>query len=377
MQQSPYTGEPVYVDSDAQLRACCARWQDLPALALDTEFIRTDTFYPIGALIQVSDGSDCYLIDPLTITDFSPFVALLEAPAITKVLHSCSEDLEVFERLFGVLPRPVFDTQVAAALAGHGFSLSYQALTELMLAIHVPKGETRSNWLQRPLSAAQIHYAALDVAYLPVIYQQLRAALDAQGRLSWLEEEGDQLLANYRENSRADQYYRRIKAAWRLSGEQLERLRRLATWREQTARERDRPRGRILKDKSCLEIARSCLRHSRELAAIEEVGPKTVRQYGDRILALLNEPVSDSELPEPLPGPLPGRVRELEKALKARVGERAEQLQVARELLARNRDYEALIRSGLEQGEYRLPASLSGWRKAVIGDELLALAQRY
>ena len=130
----------VYVDSDEQLSQLCQQWAGAELLALDTEFIRTDTFYPIAGLLQLSDGKGCFLIDPLTIDDFSPLAALLEDPAIIKVLHSCGEDLEIFDCLFGVLPQPLFDTQIGAALAGMDFSMGYQRLTEELLQQHVPKG---------------------------------------------------------------------------------------------------------------------------------------------------------------------------------------------------------------------------------------------
>ena len=372
-----YTDHPTYIDSSEQLLHFCHQWSQAPVLALDTEFIRTDTFYPIGALIQVSDGSGCFLIDPLAIDDFAPFKQLMTDTTIVKVLHSCSEDMEVFDRLLGVLPEPVVDTQIAAALDGLGFSLSYQRLTEVLLDIHVPKGETRSDWLQRPLTDSQIHYAALDVAYLPELYQRLHDSLDAKQRLSWLREECDQLAINYRMNSAEHAYFKRIKSAWKLSPEELGLLQTIIRWREQMARDKDRPRGRILKDRACFDIVKARPRDNRELAEIDDVGTQTVRHYGDDLLRMVKESQHSTEFPERLPPPLPSETRSLAKALKAHVQHRAKHLQVAEEMLARKKDYEALMRSGLDGGDYQLPESLNGWRKAVVGDELLAIARRH
>ena len=364
---------PVYIDDNETLRKYCLQWQHATVLALDTEFIRTDTFYPIGALIQVSEGTACFLIDPLSIDDFTPFTKLLTDPGIVKVLHSCSEDLEVFERLFQVLPQPLIDTQIAAGLDGYGFSIGYQKMTESLLQIHVPKGETRSNWLQRPLTESQIHYAALDVAYLPEMYHRLQQSLELKGRWQWLLDDCAQLTRGQNDSDAVSQYYKKVKSVWKLSVRQLGVLRCVVEWRESEARERDRPRGRIVKDKSCFDIARLQPRDIKSLSAIEEVGPKTIRNYGTVLLNLVasGQSLPASALPEQLPKPLPPQAGSLLKQLKAHVNHRAEHLQMAPELLVRKRDYEALLRSGAGDQDYQLPESLCGWRKEVIGKDLL------
>ncbi len=376
--QSQQIDHPVYIDNSESLEQFCQQWSQAEFLTLDTEFIRTDTFYPIGALIQVSDGKGCFLIDPLAIEDFSAFKQILIDDKIIKVLHSCSEDLEVFDRLLGVLPQPLIDTQIAAGLDGLGFSMGYQRLTEALLQIHVPKGETRSNWLQRPLTNSQIHYAALDVAYLPKMYRMLRDSLQAKGRWSWLVEECQGLAENYRRNSDIELYYQKVKSVWKLSRQQLAVLQALTLWREQQARKRDKPRGRILKDKSCHDIARWQPADLKALSRIEDVGPKTLRQDGETILGIVQAAldIDEREYPQSLPKPLPPQTGTLLKRLKAHVGQRADHLQLAQELLVKKRDYEALLRSGMERGEYKLPESLGGWREDVIGRDLLAIIQR-
>lgn len=360
---------PVFVDTDEQLQQLCLQWAEAPLLVLDTEFIRTDTFFPIAGLLQLSDGQGCFLIDPLAIEDFSPLAGLMEDQSIIKVLHSCGEDLEVFDCLFGVLPQPLFDTQVGAALAGMDFSMGYQRLTEDLLQQHVPKGETRSNWLQRPLTASQIHYAALDVAYLPEIYQLLADKLQALGRFEWWQQDCQAITDRFCNYAPADQYYLKVKSAWKLPPAELALLQLITSWREEQAKLRDVPRGRIVKDRACFDIARTQPQTLQALSAIEDIQHRTVRKEGETLLELVNQGQSlpQEDWPPAMPRPLPPQSTALVKSLKAHVVQRAAHLNLPQEMLARKKDYEYLVR------ERALPAGLQGWRQQVIGDELLKL----
>ena len=183
-------------DNDS-LGQFCAQWQQLPFVALDTEFMRVDTFYPIAGLLQIGDGERAFLIDPLTIDNWQPLAQLLENPAVVKVLHACSEDLEVLLRLTGSLPAPLFDTQLAAAYLNLGFSMGYSRLVSEVLGIDLPKGETRSDWLQRPLSETQISYAAEDAVHLAELFVRLRPKL-SDDKYAWVLEDGAELVANLR-----------------------------------------------------------------------------------------------------------------------------------------------------------------------------------
>lgn len=363
------------IANNQQLKLACQQWQKVQLLALDTEFIRTDTFYPIAGLLQLSDGERCYLLDPLTIDEWEPFVELLQNENIVKVLHSCSEDLEVFDRLFSVLPTPLFDTQIAAAMLGFGFSLSYQNLVEQQLGIHVEKGETRSNWLQRPLSESQKHYAILDVEYLPEIYQALTEALDESNKLAWLQEECRLMTESFYQ---AEPYYKKVKSAWKLSAKKLLVLDKLTQWREKTARRDNVPRGRVLDDRCCFAIVDKLPSSKQQLSQTPDIRHKTLRLYSDEILSLIDEAknASAETMPAMLPKPLPSSCNPVLKQLKAHTLETAKALNTAPEVLVKKRDYEALLRSGLQAGQYHLPKSLSGWRKPVIGDALLALCQK-
>ena len=165
---------PQWVDNDQQLASLCASWMRQPIIGVDTEFMRSDTFFPHIGLLQIADADGAYLIDPLKIRDKSSLIEVLKQPSVIKVIHSCSQDLAVFHHYLGIFPEPIFDTQVAAAFVGHGLAISYANLLKNLLDIDIPKQETRSNWLQRPLSKAQLHYAALDAIYLLPIYHQMR-----------------------------------------------------------------------------------------------------------------------------------------------------------------------------------------------------------
>ena len=359
---------PVHVTANAQLAELACAWSERPLLALDTEFQRETTFYPIAGLIQLGDAQQQYLIDPLTIDDWSPLRTVF-AEAKPRVLHACSEDLEVFARLIGALPEKLFDTQVGAALAGFGFSLSYQALVRECLGIEVEKEQTRSDWLRRPLSVEQCHYAALDIAYLPAVFECIAERLDKNNRFNWWESEGAALLATSRNAILPTQYYLKLAAGWRLRGVQVAALQQLCAWREVEARARNVPRGRILKDAQCLEIARVLPSTLAELAGAPELHPQQVRLEGERILALIAvaKALPVAEHPAPIGEPLRRELGDRLKQLRQLVETRGQELQISAEILARKRDCEWVLRSG------ELPLSLQGWRREIIGEPLLAL----
>ena len=364
--------ETQWVLDDEDLARLCAQWRELPYVAVDTEFMRVDTFYPIAALLQVGDGRCAYLIDPLAITDWSAFAGLLEDPGVVKVLHACSEDLEVFLRLTGSLPTPLFDTQLAAGYLNIGFSMGYSRLVQSVLGIELPKGETRSDWLQRPLSEMQVRYAAEDAQHLAELYDALLPRLDENKR-SWILEDGAELVANLQRELDPDEAYRDVKQAWRLKPQQLAVLKVLAAWREREARARNQPRNRVLREHSLWPLARTQPRDLVALARIEDMHPRTVRQDGETLLAMIREAAAtpEQDWPEPLPEPLPLEASSLLKKLRA-VGQReGAALGIAPELMLRKKVLEALLKTGYPDGPYRLPESLRGWRRERMGQALL------
>lgn len=361
-----------WIGDDASLAQHCATWRRLPFVALDTEFMRVDTFYPIAGLLQVSEGERAYLIDPLLISDWAPFTELLQDPAVVKVLHACSEDLEVFLRLTGNLPVPLFDTQIAAGYANLGFSMGYSRLVQAVLDIELPKGETRSDWLQRPLSVTQVSYAAEDVLHLAEVYTRLKALLPAE-KYTWVLDDGAELVSNLKREVDPQLAYREAKLAWKLSRQQLAVLQALCTWREEQARKRNQPRNRIIREHALWPLARTQPDNLVALARIEDMHPKTVRQDGEFILQLIKQAAASpaAQWPEALPEPLPLEAAGLLKKLRA-IGQReGERLGIVPELMLRKKNLEALLKTGYPDGPYQLPDSLRGWRRELMGQALL------
>jgi ribonuclease D len=378
--QVPVPVDYHYIKDDAALTACCARWRQARALALDTEFMRVTTFYPAPALFQVSDGQQITLIDPLGIRDWEPFKALLIDEGIVKILHSCSEDLLVFLHSLQVLPTPLFDTQVAASMLEHGLSVSYQNLVKHYMGVELPKAETRSDWLQRPLTPQQCDYAALDVAYLHQIHDLQCQQLEQKGRSRWLREECTRLSDTYSDEISGDfsNYYRHFGAAWQLGPQQRAALQRLAAWREQRARARNKPRSWIVKDPALLAMAQGLINSKAQLAQIPDVSDNFIRHEGEQVLALISEArkLPEAECPPPLPKPLTqGQKNRLRKAREL-VEAKAAELGVAPELLGRKRSLQALfyaLEAGGEPDAAQLPLELLGWREPILLNDLIGV----
>lgn len=363
-----------YISSDSGLQTASHYWRTSPALGIDTEFIRTDTFHPLPALIQISDGKTCWLLDVLSVTDFSPFVDIVTAPHIVKIVHAAGEDLEVFDRLLGVLPEPLFDTQIAAAFCGYGASVGYSKLVQAVLGIEVSKDQCRSDWLARPLTEEQQHYASLDVLYLPTLYQHLHNSLAHQERLPWVDEENQRQQLRYREQRDASYNIERINNAWRLNDTERKRLWHLLLGRDALARAHNKPRNHVAKDFALLEMARRPPKRREELAAMEGFKPSGIRQFGDHLIALAQH-VPDDVLCPPLPEPLGRAEGERLKDLRAVAESIAEHTDLPVELLVRKQELEQLVRQYAEMQRDQadvlvLPERLCGWRERVLGHAL-------
>lgn len=366
--------EIVWVKEDTELASWCRHFLTLPAIAVDTEFIRRTTFYPIIGLLQISDGETAVLIDPLTITEWQPLKDLMAQESVMKVFHACSEDLEVFDGLLGFLPTPFYDTQVGEAYVNAQWSLSYVKLIQCYKDIVIPKDETTSDWLKRPLTDAQKRYAALDVIYLLDVYQQQLSRLDEKNMLVWVQEDCEALAHQYAANNDAENNWRNVKAAWKLNPQSLTLLRLLFLWRDKAARKENVPKGQIIKDRSLWCIARYLPTNQQGLSKVEEITGRQQRLHGEAILQMVEQvkQLDKSQYQPPLEAPLPSQAGELSKAIRAYVMEYAQQLGIAPEAALKKKQLEPILRHLFEGKELELLSpSMTGWRKAALIEPIL------
>ncbi|WP_110635079.1 ribonuclease D [Salinicola salarius] len=348
-----------WVDTPEGLQAACEALTTADLVALDTEFFRESSFFPVPALIQLTAGEIVYLIDPQAITASDDLRQLLSAGP-PKLIHACSEDLDVLALWAGVTVAPLVDTQIAESFLGADPAMGYRRLVAQRCGVDLPKEETRSNWLERPLTPAQLDYAALDVVYLPVIWEQQRQALATLGRERWFEEECE-ALSQGRDAAAGEQWYTRHRQLWRLQPRQVEAYRELTAWRETEVRRRDVPRGWLAKDSVLYAIAEAMPSNRYELAAVDGVTPSLVKREGDAMLGLVKTARhrEASELCEPLPVPTSPAFKCRFKALKQVVQTRAEALGLAPERLSNRAEMEAVVTAHLRQMDLPLP---TGWR---------------
>ena len=276
----------LYLVDQPALIEFCNGLQQAPWLALDTEFIREQTYYPQLCLIQIASADQIACIDPLALPSLEPLLEVLYRPTITKVLHAAYQDLEIFYYLRGAVPTPIFDTQLAASALGYGSQVGYANLVQQMLGVELEKTYTRADWRQRPLPSAWLTYAANDVRYLRDLYQQQQVRLTtAHGAsLTKLTEACSALADPIRYQPQPLEAWRRVREHQRLHGVQRAVLRALAAWREEQAMRCDRPRRWILHDGPLLELARHMPDHADDLKKIHGLPPATLRRYGSLLL---------------------------------------------------------------------------------------------
>jgi len=368
------------VVDNSRLKELCNQWMTRDHLAIDTEFMRVSTFYPKAGLIQVGDAGKNFLLDPLALTAWQPFIDVLLHPGIYKIIHSCSEDLVLFYSEFQCAPAPLFDTQRAAAFLGYGFSMSYLNLVLKLMDTVLEKSETRSDWLQRPLSSDQIRYAALDVAYLPALYTNLKHRLEQKGFHEYFRSDCDQLslVAQHAEDTSAwEDIYLGMGAAWRLNRAQLGVLKTLCMWREQAARDRNKPRTWIARDADLIELAQKMPADRLQLGQIKDLTRNLQYQDASAILALIAEsqPVSmeDAERVDGLP--LSQEQRRVLKLCQHQIEKLADSTGIAPELLARKKQLVQLIHlnaTPLKTAAIRWPAGLeNAWQRPLLEHGLL------
>jgi ribonuclease D len=338
---------------------------------VDTEFVRDDSYYPKPCLIQIGNGQEDVCVDTIALdaSALKPLFATLASTSVVKVFHSASQDLELFVQLTGDCPRPLFDTQLAASLLGEGDQLGYAALVERRLGVKLDKSLTRTDWSRRPLSAAELAYAAADVRYLAQLYPQLRDELAAAGRLVWLEEDCTRLTDPQRYFNPPEEAWRRLKGIGRLEASAQRVAAELASWREIVAQQRNRPRKWILEDEPLYRLAERRPRSEEQLADLKLLPPKTLSRHGSALLEVIAGVRHDAHpLAEEDPPLIDTQKAKLQK-LQEWLRQRAASLNIPPSLLAPRADVEAIVRRG---GEAGVPL-LEGWRAEVAGSELLKI----
>ena len=354
--------EFILVDNPDSLRA---ELQRHARIGVDTEFMREKTFFSQLCLVQVACGETIFCVDPLRNDNLNSFWSTLMTR--TWVLHSGRQDIEVVWQTAGCMPASLFDTQIAAGLLGYAPQLGYASLVKELFGIELPKSHTRANWARRPLSAEYLHYAAEDVEYLLPAYEVLAETLQQRGRLAWAEQDSLQLLDAELYNVDPAAAIERLKGARNLRGRRRAAAARLAAWREAEAIRANRPRQWIAKDSTLLELAASLPRDVTELHHVDGLPAGLIKRCGSSIIAAIVA-ADDDDGEHATPRPPNEAQKALLKSMQTRVAAHAEELGIATETLASRRDLAAVIIDG--ERESRL---LRGWRRDVIGDELLQM----
>lgn len=360
-----------YINTPEQLADLCAEIKTQPWLALDTEFLREKTYYPKFCLLQIATPDWVACIDPIALPELDILFEAIYDPAITKIFHSCRQDLEIFYQLTGKLPTPIFDTQIAAPLLGYQDNPGYAMLVSNLLNINLSKAHTRADWSKRPLSAAEIDYAADDVIYLCQIYQIMSKKLTELGRIGWLTEDFNELAnpENYRVN--AEKAWLKIKGKNKLTGKQLSIIQTLATWRESTAQAENRPKSWLLRDELLFDLAKLQPETLAELAKVRAINERTVNRHGKEICRLITEAKDRPPLPLHEDG-RPAKKTQQQEAildiLTALVRIRAEENSLNPSILATRKDLEVLLFN--DDDDCPL---LHGWRYSMAGKELVGL----
>ena len=377
--ERPVTPKPpmLYVTDQSALEALCQTLRQSPRLALDTEFVGEDTFVPRLELIQVATATTAAVIDFPAVQakgSLDAFWELICDTKIEKIVHAGRQDLDLFATHAGQIPKPFFDTQIAAAMVGYGAQVAYANLVQRLHGTKLAKAHTFTNWSARPLSDDQIAYALEDVEFLLSIHTHLQDRLSSLGRLEWVGEEFARLETAVGEKSREPQErYQRIRGWDTLKPKGAAVLRELAAWREAEARRRNVPRGRVMRDEVLLQLARHPPKSVSELRGLRGVHSSEVDRHGEQLLATITSalalpPTAWPEVPrERKPDPeSTGIVELLQAVLKARAAEEG----IAPTMLATSSDLQTLVEAKQNRATLDVPI-LRGWRRQLAGDLLL------
>jgi ribonuclease D len=363
----------LVITTTEDLITACEALRGDPVIAIDTEFMRESTYWPQLCLIQVASASVEAVIDPLAPgIDLAPLLERMADTSQLKLFHAPRQDLEIFFKLMdGVLPSPVFDTQIAAMALGLGEQIAYDGLVDALLKRKVDKSSRFTDWSRRPLSQAQLEYALADVTHLRDLYPIMISRLESRNRLDWVSEEMAAICDPATYDTTPANAWKRLKPK-RFSHDYLAALFTAATWREWFAQEKDVPRGRVLKDDALYEIAEQRPRTAEAMDRMRALQKGFAKSKGGvQLLEALNEALDAPEQFAPKVSrakPNPPGVGAIVELLKVLLRARSEALDVAPRLIATVSDLEAIA-----AGDDADVAALKGWRREVFGEHALRL----
>ena len=359
------------IDDSEQLKELCEKIQHSQVVAIDTEFLRDKTYYGKLCLIQLATEDVITCVDPLNISDMSPLLDYLYRTDVLKIMHSARQDLEMFYDITGKIPKPLYDTQIAATLVGFGDQTGYAKLVKSMLGVNLDKAHARTDWSQRPLDSSQMEYALDDVRYLIPMYQQQLRMLESKGRGSWLDDDFNRLTDSALYKPDPDELWKRVKGGRNLKGQQLAVLQRLAIWREEHARQLDRPRRWLMSDDILVEMSK---RQPQNADAVEKIRGcnSYLKKNSDNLVKLIRaarelprEDWPDDDRPESLSVEQEAMVDILMGVIRVK----ALQNDVTPALLTTRRDLERLV-----CGEKDMDL-MHGWRYELVGKEIIKFIQ--
>lgn len=363
----------MLIDTDQQFVAFLERCKKSPYIAIDTEFLREKTYYPKLCLLQMGIENEIAIVDPFKIRNLAALSDVLVDPSIVKIFHACSQDVEILYHETGVVPSPIFDTQIAAAVLGKTQQASYSSLVSQYCDVNLPKKDSFTDWSQRPLSDSQIHYAADDVKYLPQIYYEMLAQLKKKNRLSWLEE-------TFADLSKKEKYeidprvrYKKLKRVNQLNARQQAAAREFAAWRELQAQRLNIPRKWVVSDEQIVEACRREARTLDELYMVRGMKESLKTSDARKVLAALIAGLDcpQSELPDVRPkSKNENNVDVILDVMNALVRMRAREHEIAPQTLAPQAELLKLARGHYDDSEL-----MQGWRYTLVGKDLRTLLE--
>lgn len=363
----------MLIDTDQQFVAFLERCKKSPYIAIDTEFLREKTYYPKLCLLQMGIENEIAIVDPFKIRNLAALADVLVDPSIVKIFHACSQDVEILYHETGVVPSPIFDTQIAAAVLGKTQQASYSSLVSQYCDVNLPKKDSFTDWSQRPLSDSQIHYAADDVKYLPQIYYEMLAQLKRKNRLSWLEE-------TFADLSKKEKYeidprvrYKKLKRVNQLNARQQAAAREFAAWRELQAQRLNIPRKWVVSDEQIVEACRREARTLDELYMVRGMKESLKTSDARKVLAALIAGLDcpQSELPDVRPkSKNESNVDVILDVMNALVRMRAREHEIAPQTLAPQAELLKLARGHYDDSEL-----MQGWRYTLVGKDLRTLLE--